>query len=506
MAILGNRATQIAAERRLGLEGRLHDFVGMAFPHVEPGVPFVDNWHLEEVCTHLEATYRGELDQLGIEVPPGCMKSLATSVMFPVWAWLRNPGLKFSAISYDAELTGTRDGGKVVTLIQSSWFKERWGDRVRVPADVAKGHVTTQAGGFRFATSIGGKYTGRHVHFEIVDDPTKPQDLSKAALDDVQKWRTTVAPTRRLPTKRGESGGRIYIMQRLHEDDAIGHARREEKATPGSWTFLRLPMRFEASNPCVTPWGGDRRTEDKELLWPERFHESEVKRRETIMGAKTAAAQFQQRPSPDGGLVFSGAWIKRYRVAPASLDQIAISVDATFKGLSTSDFVVIQVWGRRGGEFYLLDQVRRKMTFTETLVELRRVCRNWPKASAKLIEDKANGSAIVDVLKQEISGIIERNPEGGKEARASAVAPFFEAGNVYLPAPGEAVVNRPGHEPEIVPDVDQFELELVGFPTASHDDTVDACSQMLIYFRERHSRYADALQALADQGKAAFAP
>lgn len=472
----------------------------MAFPIVEPGVAFVDNWHLEETCVHLEATYRGELDQLAISIPPGCMKSLATSVLFPVWCWIRNPGLKFSAISYDAELTGTRDGGKVVSLIQSDWFKARWGDRVRVPADVAKGHVITQAGGFRFATSIGGKYTGRHVHFEIVDDPLKPQDLSKAALEEVQRWRTSVAPTRRLPTKRGEPGGRIYIMQRLHEDDPIGYAEREEKRSPGSWCFLRLPMRYEAAAPCKTPWGGDRRTQDGELIWPERFHEAEVKRREEIMGPKTTAAQFQQRPAPDGGLVFSAQSLRYYRVAPARFDQIAISVDAAFKGLESSDFVVIQVWGRVGGEFYLLDQVRQKLTFTATLAELRRVCRKWPKATAKLIEDKANGSAIVDTLTKEIPGIIARNPEGGKEARAQAVEPFFSAGNVYLPEPGVEVTTAPGRH-EAVPDVDQFVAELVGFPTASHDDTVDACSQVLLYFRERSSRYAEALRKLAEQNR-----
>lgn len=473
----------------------------MAFSHVEPGVEFVDGWHLEEVCGHLEAMWRGELDQLSIAIPPGHMKSLIVSVLFPVWVWLRNPSIRFSAISYDAELTGTRDGGKCVQLIQSLWFRERWADRVRVPADVAKSNVTTQANGFRFATSIGGKYTGRHVHFEIVDDPLKPQDLSKATLEEGQRWRSAVAPSRLLPKKPGEPGGRIYIMQRLHEDDFVGQAEREEKADPGAWVFLRFPMRYEAQRPCRTPWGGDRRTEDGEVLWSERFSLAEIVKREKIMGPKVSAAQHQQRPQPDGGLVFKLETIKTYLVAPAKLTEIAMSVDATFKALETSDYVAIQVWGRLDGEFFLLDQVRRKMGLLATCEEIKRLSRKWPKCRAKLIEDKANGPACLEVLGKQISGLIARNPEGGKEARANAVEPFFSAGNVYLPKPGVAVRNRPDHEPEIVPDVDEFISELTGFPTASHDDTVDACSQILIYFSERSSKYAEALAKLAEQHK-----
>ena len=227
-------SASLLAQRRIGLEGTFYDFAEMAFPHVETGTAFVTGWHVEEICAHLEAMFHGEIDQLAIEIPPGCMKSLLTSVIFIAWCWIRNPALRFSAISYDAELTGTRDGAKVVKLIQSDWFQARWGDRVKVPADPATSNVTTQADGFRFATSIRGKYTGRHVHFEIVDDPIKPQDLTRKALDEVQNWRTTVAPTRLLPKPEGKKrpGGRIYIMQRLHDDDLIGHVEREEKANP----------------------------------------------------------------------------------------------------------------------------------------------------------------------------------------------------------------------------------------------------------------------------------
>lgn len=466
-------------EREFGLKASLYHFVQMAFPHVETGETFVGSWHIKEICKHLEAAWRGEIRQLGICVPPGCMKSLVTSVMFPVWCWIRNPSIRFAVIGYDEGLTATRDGGKVIKLLKSDWFKERWSDRVMIPIDPASGNVKNSGGGFRFATSIGGAYTGQHVHFEIVDDPTKPQDLSKAKLEAVQTWRTRTAPTRLIPAKPGKPGARIYIMQRLHEDDAIGHAEKEE-----GWTFLRLPMKYEADNPCRTAWGGDIRTEEGDLLWPDRFDAEEVNKRTRIMGSKNTAAQFQQRPVPDGGLVFNRSSFKFYDVLPGKMDQLIMSVDATFKGVDTADFVCIQVWGRKGGEFFLVDMAHDRMSFTETIAAIRAMSRKYPLARAKLIEDKANGPAIIDTLKKEVPGIIAVNPEGGKEARANAVEPYFAAGNVHFPNPLNFTW------------VDDLVAELLGFPFARHDDMVDTLTQALLHFRMKANRFVDAMRRL----------
>lgn len=479
----------VALEREIGMRGSLHDFVAMAFPHVETGETFVDNWHIEEICTHLEATWRGELRKVGFCIPPGCMKSLIVSVLFPVWVWIRDPSKRFSVIGYDEGLTATRDGGKVIKLIKSDWFKARWSDRVSVPTDPATGNVKTQGGGFRFATSIGGGYTGQHVHFEIVDDPIKPQDLTKAKLDAVQTWRTRVAPTRLIPPKPGQAGARIYIMQRLHEDDAIGYAEREE-----GWTFVVFPMRL-AGPPCVTQWGGDRRTEEGDLLWPERFDAEEVDSRAKILGPKNTAAQFQQRPVPDGGLIFNSDTFQFYTVAPAKFEQVLMSVDATFKGADTSDFVCIQVWGRKGGSFYLLDMVHARLSFTGTIEAIKRMVRKWPQARTKLIEDKANGPAIIDTLAKEIAGIIPVNPEGGKEARANAVEPYFSAKNVWFPEPAGAVT-KTGEAPAPCPWVDTLVAELLGFPFARNDDAVDACTQALLHFRQKANHFIEAMRKL----------
>ena len=492
----------VKLQRRLGLEGSLHDFVRMAFHVIVPGEPFVDNWHIEEVCAHLEAAYRGECRQLAICIPPGCMKSLIVSVLFPVWCWIRDPALRFAVISYDPDLSGTRDGAAVISLIQSPWFKERWGDRVLGPTDQAMSYVKTTGGGFRFATSIKGKYTGRHVHFEIVDDPINPKDLSKVELERVKTWRQRVAPTRLIPPKKDKPGARIYIMQRLHEDDAVGLAEKEEKLHPGTWTFLRFPMEYSANDNCRTKWGGDRRTSDGELLWPERFSAEEIASRKRSMGARNVAAQFQQRPTPEGGLVFSAEGFRYFEVAPAKFDQMIMSVDAAFKNAATSDNVAIGIIGRVGGEFFLLDMMWRRMSFTATLEAIRMMARKWPRARAKLIEDKANGSAIIDTLKKEISGIIPVEPEGGKEARAQAVEPYFAAGNVYFPNVEKGAIVDPSKSNErvVYEWVDPLKLEMLGFPFAANDDGVDMLSQGLLYFRQKQSRFGEAMAAAKQKG------
>src|ERR1019366_6732851 len=141
------------------------------------------------------------------------------------------------------------------------------------------------------------------------------------------------------------------------------------------------------------------------------------------------------------------------------------SWDCAFKDLKTSDFVVGQVQARLGSRRYLLDQVRSRLDMPGTVQAIRTMSAKYPNSGAKLVEDKANGPAVIQTLKLEISGLIEVNPEGGKVSRANAVAPAVEAGDWFLPHPG------------IAPWVLDFIEECASFPNGAHDDQVDAWSQ-----------------------------
>ena len=152
----------------------------------------------------------------------------------------------------------------------------------------------------------------------------------------------------------------------------------------------------------------------------------------------------------------------------ATVEEQIQSWDCSFKDLETSDYVVGQVWGRRGSDYLLLDQVRDRMDCPTTVKAVRQLSMKWRGTFAKLIEDKANGSAVIQMLAREIPGILPVNPEGGKVARASAVSPLIEAGNVYLP------------HPLFAPWVNDFIEECAAFPNGAHDDQVDAMTQALL--------------------------
>lgn len=479
----------IEYERELGTRGSLHDFVQMAWPLVEPAREFVDGWHIGAMCEHLEAVTDEEIKRLLINIPPGCMKSLTCSVLWPAWNWIRQPGWRGIFASFDQSLVGKRDGGKVLEIVLSPWYQDRWGDRVSIlGAEPSAGDFETTARGFRFATSVGGRLMGRHGNALVVDDPIKPQDVSELTLSEAQRWRKETVASRLLP-----GGAVVIMMQRVHEKDPAGCAEEE-----GGYEVLKLPMRFVSDMKCHTKLGfTDPRTEEGELLFPQYKDEEEVQQIEKDMGgaqSATVSAQLQQSPAPAKGLLFQKDHFQYYKELPKKFDFVVDSWDCTFKSAETSDFVCGQRWGRVGSAYYLLARVHGRMGFAATCAAIRtlQARTDLPKPHAVLIEDKANGSAVIETLQKEISGIVVVNPEGGKETRAQAITPLYEARNVWHP------------DKSIAPWIEAHEAELLKFPKGKHDDSVDAETQALTYLRQKASAFAAAMNAVIKSGFSFF--
>jgi predicted phage terminase large subunit-like protein len=159
----------------------------------------------------------------------------------------------------------------------------------------------------------------------------------------------------------------------------------------------------------------------------------------------------------------------------------------TFKGSDGSDFVAGGVWLYVNPDAYLIDQVCARMSFVEASQAVIDMSRKHPKALTKLIEDKANGPAIEDVLKKQVPGIVLVNPQGGKEARLHAVSGLFQAGNVFLP------------HPQIAPWVPAYRVQVSTFPRGINDDMVDQTSQALIHLTRRNVPFLDAMRAVREQ-------
>ena len=260
----------------------------------------------------------------------------------------------------------------------------------------------------------------------------------------------------------------LYLVGRTlipthNTDDLVGRLLMQPHETPDGlpcrpWKLINYPAIAEHD---------EKYRKEGDALHPDRYPLSDLREKQATMPPSEWAALYQQRPIPAGGGVFKEDWINYYTTPPAEFDKIVLSWDMTFKDSDGSDYVVGAVWARAGGQFYLLDQVRGRWDFVTTMHQFIALSRKHKKAMRKLVEDKANGSAIIDTLKTQIPSIIPVTPTESKEARASAIATLWEAHNVFLPSP------------EIAPWIRSFTDELLSFPAGAHDDQVDAMTQAL---------------------------
>ena len=370
--------------------------------------------------------------------------------------------------------------------MESEWYQQTFEPGWKLAVDQnEKTYYFNTVAGFRMSTSVGGKGTGYRSNLFGIDDPTNLSDRnSDSKLEEVRDWWVNSIFNRLLDMDRDGFG---IIMQRLSERDLSAVVLEE-----GGFDHLLITMEYDPTRSKVTSLGWrDPRTEEGELMFPALFprHIVDALKKEPDRWA----SQYQQTPSPATGSIFKKHWWRFYR-PPGVTDLPPVRVkdennqwvevqavelpetgedfqswDAAFKSTATSDFVCGGVLRRVGANFYVLDVDKRRLDFPQTCDAIQSMSKAWPGAVAKLVEDKANGSAIIAHLKGTVPGLIAVNPEDGKIARANAVAPLVRAGNVFLPHP------RLAHW------VEGFIESLGVFPNGQHDDDVDMLTQALAY-------------------------
>ena len=464
-----NVPTLFDVEVALGTRS-LHDFLRFfAWPALTPATPFQDNWHIGAICEHLEAVARGQIPRLIISMPFRMLKSTIVSQAFPAWDWVSHPSRQFLTASYATDVA-TRDAVDARRIVESPKYRKAFGRVFTLVTDQnVKTRYENDKGGRRIVTSTGAAGTGFGGDIRIVDDPVSAMmaDSELALKASIEWWRGTMATRANDPA----TGAAVVVHQRLNSNDLTGYLLAEEK----DWDHLVLPMRFDPALRKTTSIGfSDPRKEAGDLLHPTRLPAGVVEKLETSIGKYHTNAQLQQNPAPRGGIVFDRNHWKFWRALP-QLDEVAISVDCTFKDLASSDFVAIQAWGRSGANEYLLKRVKQRLSFSATVVAVRAMKALFPQAIAVLIEDKANGPAVIETLtgSDGISGVIPVNPDGGKTARAYAMQPEQEAGNIWIP------------DPSIDADIETFLTEVSAFPGAPNDDEVDAMTQYVNWSRKR---------------------
>jgi len=402
-------------------------------------------------------------------MPPQEGKSQRVSRWFPLWLLLRNPELRIAICSYSDALA--RRWGRAVR--NDILAHPSLGLTVRRDTSAANEWQLDGHDGGVITAGLESGLTGRPVDVLIIDDPVKGQaEADSETYREAAKewWRGTAS------SRLAENAIVVLIMTRWHEDDLAGWLQTED-ADSGRWRIVNIPAQADhkPDRGEQDPLGRD----VGEYLTSARGRTVEgwLARRKDA-GSRAWNALYQGRPAPqEGGILKRGWW--QYYTRPRAVrrqdgtwhaigaDQVIQSWDMAFKDTTGSDFVVGQVWARRGPKAWLLDQVHDRLDFPATCDAVRQLTAKWPQAKLKLVEDKANGPAVVAQLRQTIGGFVTWDPKDSKEARAHAVSPFIEGGDVELP------------DASMAPWVAGFVDEAASFPNGTHDDQVDACTQAL---------------------------
>lgn len=442
-----------------------YSFIQRSFHALNPQTPFLPNWHIEKIAQALEECRTGKTRRLIINVPPRSLKSHCASVAFPAWLLGQNPSAQIICVSYGQDLADTM-ASHCRTLMSSSFYQNLFPTRLS-PKNKAVHNFYTTEQGFRMATSVGGVLTGRGADFIVIDDPLKPDEAaSESQRKAVNDWYQHTLLTR-LNDKR--TGCIIVIMQRLHEDDLVGHVLNDD------WKVLRFPAIAEEDEVHEIRSLSKTRAfirKRGDALHPEREPlETLASLRETI-GEYLFAAQYQQTPAPLGGGMIKGEWFSKYapHQLPQKFELVFQSWDTANKAAEINDYSVCTTWGVVDKHLYLLDLFRERLEYPalkRTIVRLAELHR----AQHVVIEDKASGTQLLQDLRNDgFDRATSFKTDGDKVMRMFAVTNTIETGFV--------------HVPEVAAWVEPYLYELMVFPNGKFDDQVDSTSQALGWFRD----------------------
>lgn len=474
------------------LQEDLREFAKHAWHVLEPQTKLKWNWALDAICDHLMAVTRGEITHLLMNVPPGCMKSLLTGVIWPAWEWTAEERrhLRYLGTSHKQDLA-IRDNMKCRRLIQSRWYQERW--PIRLTSDQnAKTKFENDKTGFREAMAFT-SMTGSRGDRVILDDPLSVDDgNSEASLLAAETTFREALPTR----VNNEASAIVVIMQRLHEKDTSGIIIDDKL----DYVHLMLPMEFEPERRCRTSIGFvDPRTKLGELLFEDRFSATQVKRLKRTLGEYATAGQLQQSPTPRGGGMFK---TKHVMLWPAKrklpdFEFVVQSYDTALTEKTASDPTACTVWGvfklKNEPRVMLLDAWDEKLNYPKLR---KKVLGDWKaiyggtegddlhpgrRADAILVEEKGSGISIIQDLRAARLPALAYNPgKADKIARAQQVMPFYESDIVYV-IESAAEPNTPISWAR--PFVKQ--LTTFGPGVTAHDDYVDTFTQALMLLRDK---------------------
>ncbi len=449
-------------------------FCRMAWPHLHRGSPLSwTPWH-DLICEYLVLVHQKKLLRLIVNCPPRFAKSSIVTILWPIWCWLHNPTLDFLACSYEIDLAVNHNQDRR-RLLDSKWFKDHFGDSVKLSTDRSQaGEFSNLHGGTMMAASSNSKAQGRGGDVVICDDLlSADMAFSEVFRSETNSWLTHQLPQR---LNNPSESSIVVVAQRLHQNDPCGYLLAQEDS---DWFLLKLALVAEEDERWEFPISKRVVIRQKgECLDSKRWSKKVIRQRQ--QNRLVWAGQFQQEPTdPSGNMIrvddiqyFGGRDPKTNvldPVAPAEFDRKILSVDCSFKNRSSSDYVVVLVVGVVASRRYILHVTNAHLDLDGTMNEIRNARNLFGPVSATLVEDAANGTAVIAKLTQEIPGVVAIRPEGGKLARLVAASPEFQARNRYVERNGAWT--------------HKLVEQLTMFPNAKFDDIADSISQCAVWLQ-----------------------
>ena len=469
-------------------------FNAEAFSALNPGIPLQMAPYLELLAGKLQEMIDGDVRCLVITLPPRGLKSFTVSIGLPSFILGQDPSQQIMVVSYGQELAQTH-GRARQKLMQHPLYRNTFGKVLAGRGSARK--LATHSGGYVYATSIDAPATGLGADWLIFDDPQKAQ----GAMSELIRTSTNAQFAQTFLSRRNNPATAriIIVMQRLHEDDFVGHVLGLGGM---QWDVLNLPAIAEEAeeHPYPTPFGRKVfRRKAGEALHPQRASVEALRETEKSLGPALFATQYQQRPAPAGGGLVQAKWFQRYAKddLPQRFDEVIQSWDTANTVSEWADWTVCTTWGRLGQSIYLLHVHRERLLFPDLVRAALRMAERF-EPTVVLVEDHASGTQLLQVLRDQGFGKGRPiKPVGDKQIRMTNQTALIESGRVWLPADADWVQS--------------YLHELVLFPNARHDDQVDSTSQALDYltswfdgkgvfeFTRREAAKADLPPARLDQ-------
>lgn len=412
----------------------------------------------------LEGMINGERPILILGAPPQHGKSEIVSRYLPAFVFGRYPDLRIAGLSYAMNLASNMNRD-VQRIMMSPEYSRVFPEASLSEKRVVTGETQAKRNSEEFeivgrkgayvGQGVGGPLTGKRVDLGIIDDPIKnaKEALSPTVKESIWNWYVST-----FLTRLSKNSGQIIMATRWATDDLSG----------------RIIEKYDRAKNLIFPAINS----NGEALVPELHPIDKLLETKATLGDYFWSAMYQQSPKPMGGAIFKDYGVNYYTTLPDSFDEVIHSWDMTFKDGEGTDYVVGQVWGKKGANSYLIYQVRDRMTFTETCKSVQALAKRYPEGRRKLVEDKANGPAVIDTLQSVVSGLTPVEPDGSKIARAHASTAEWEAGNIFLP------------HPSLYSWVNDLVANITTFPACDHDDEIDAMTQAIRYLYKRGKQSA----------------